>query len=60
MFLYGSGTRTMSVMLIDVSEEGNLESLAALGFLLLASALIIVGLASSLLERDLMLRRERG
>jgi iron(III) transport system permease protein len=50
----------MSVMLIDVSEEGNLESLAALGFLLLASALIIVGLASSLLERDLMLRRERG
>jgi len=60
MFLYGPKTRTMSVMLMDMSEEGNFESLAALGFLLLASTLIIVGLASSLLGRDFMLRRERG
>jgi len=60
MFLYGPNTRTMSVMLMDMSEEGNFESLAALGFLLLASTLVIVGLASSLLGRDFMLRRERG
>ena len=60
MFLYGPKTRTMSVMLMDMSEEGNFESLAALGFLLLASTLIIVVLASSLLGRDFMLRRERG
>jgi iron(III) transport system permease protein len=60
MFLYGPKTRTMSVMLMDMSEEGNFESLAALGFLLLASTLIIVGLATSLLGRDFMLRRERG
>jgi iron(III) transport system permease protein len=60
MFLYGPKTRTMSVMLMDMSEEGTFESLAALGFLLLASTLIIVGLASSLLGRDFMLRRERG
>ncbi|MEJ0015494.1 MAG: iron ABC transporter permease [Acetobacteraceae bacterium] len=60
MFLYGPNTRTMSVMLMDMSEEGNFEHLAALGFLLLASTLIIVGLASSLLGRDFMLRRERG
>jgi iron(III) transport system permease protein len=60
MFLYGPKTRTMSVMLMDMSEEGNFESLAALGFLLLASTIIIVGLASSLLGRDFMLRRERG
>ena len=60
MFLYGPKTRTMSVMLMDMSEEGNFEHLAALGFLLLASTLIIVGLASSLLGRDFMLRRERG
>jgi iron(III) transport system permease protein len=60
MFLYGPKTRTMSVMLMDMSEEGNFESLAALGFLLLASTLVIVVLASSLLGRDFMLRRERG
>src|SRR5579872_891638 len=60
MFLYGPKTRTMSVMLMDMSEEGNFESLAALGFLLLASTIVIVGLASSLLGRDFMLRRERA
>lgn len=59
MFLYGPKTRTMSVMLMDMSEEGNFESLAALGFLLLALTLIIVGSATALLGRDFMLRRER-
>ena len=47
-------------MLMDMSEEGNFESLAALGFLLLASTLVIVALASILLGRDFMLRRERA
>ncbi len=60
MFLYGPNTRTMSVMLMDMSEEGNFENLAALGFLLLASTLLIVGVATALLGRDFMLRRERG
>ena len=60
MFLYGPKTRTMSVMLMDMSEEGNFESLAALGFMLLASTLLIVGLATAFLGRDFMLRRERG
>ena len=59
MFLYGPKTRTMSVMLMDMSEEGNFESLAALGFLLLIATLVIVGLATALLGRDFMLRRER-
>jgi iron(III) transport system permease protein len=49
----------MSVMLMDMSEEGNFESLAALGFLLLISTLVIVGIATALLGRDFMLRRER-
>ena len=40
-------------------KEGNFEHLAALGFLLLAATLVIVGLASALLGRDFMLRRER-
>src|SRR6202012_2093225 len=60
MFLYGPKTRTMPVMLMDMSEEGNFENLAALGCLLLASTLLIVGLASGMLGRDFMLRRERG
>ena len=60
MFLYGPKTRTMSVMLMDMSEEGNFETLAALGFMLLASTLVIVGVATSLLGRDFMLRRDRG
>lgn len=59
LFLYGPKTRTMSVMLMDMSEEGNFEHLAALGFLLLAATLVIVGLASAMLGRDFMLRRER-
>ena len=59
MFLYGPKTRTMSVMLMDMSEEGNFEHLAALGFLLLLATLAIVGLASALLGRDFMLRREQ-
>jgi iron(III) transport system permease protein len=59
MFLYGPKTRTMSVMLMDMSEEGNFEHLAALGFLLLLATLAIVGLASALLGRDFMLRRDR-
>jgi len=59
MFLYGPNTRTMSVMLMDMSEEGNFEHLAALGFLLLIATLVIVGLATALLGRDFMLRRER-
>jgi iron(III) transport system permease protein len=59
MFLYGPKTRTMSVMLMDMSEEGNFEHLAALGFLLLLATLVIVGIASALLGRDFMLRRDR-
>ncbi|MGH7043471.1 MAG: ABC transporter permease, partial [Acetobacteraceae bacterium] len=57
MFLYGPHTRTISVVLLDMSEEGNFEYLAALGFILLAATLVIVGLASILLGRDFMLRR---
>jgi iron(III) transport system permease protein len=49
----------MSVMLMDMSEEGNFEHLAALGFLLLLATLVIVGIASAALGRDFMLRRER-
>ncbi len=58
MFLYGPKTRTMSVMLMDMSEEGNFEQLAALGFILLIATLVIVALAWPLIGRDFMQRRE--
>ncbi|MBV9786412.1 MAG: iron ABC transporter permease [Acidisphaera sp.] len=60
MFLYGPKTRTMSVMLMDLSEEGNFEQLAALGFMLLAAIIVIVGAGYALLGRDFMLRRDRA
>ena len=57
IFLYGPDTRTMAVMLFDMSEEGNFEHLAALGFLLLAASVVLVGIAYRLVGRDFMLRR---
>jgi len=60
MFLYGPSTRPMSIMLLDLSEEGNFELLAALGFLLLAATFIIVAVGTRLVGRDFMVRRSRG
>ena len=59
MFLYGPATRPMSVMLLDLSEEGNFELLAALGLLLLVLTFAVVGLGMRLVGRDFMVRRER-
>jgi len=59
MFLYGPRTRTMSVMLLDLSEEGKFEHLAALGFMLLGATIVIVGIGFRLVGGDFMLRRER-
>lgn len=60
MFLYGPNTRPMSIMLLDLSEEGNFELLAALGFLLLAATFIVVAVGMRLVGRDFMVRRDRG
>jgi iron(III) transport system permease protein len=57
IFLYGPDTRTMSVMLFDMSEEGNFEYLAALGLLLLGASIVLVALGYKFLGRDFMLRR---
>ncbi|MCC7271760.1 MAG: iron ABC transporter permease [Alphaproteobacteria bacterium] len=57
IFLYGPDTRTMAVMLFDLSEEGNFERLAALGWLLLAATIVIVAVGYRLVGRDFMLRR---
>ena len=60
LFLYGPHTRTMSVMLMDMSEEGNFEQLSALGFMLLVSTIVIVALGYRLAGRDFMERRDRS
>ncbi len=57
LFLYGPKTRTMSVMLLDLSEEGNFERLAALGFMLLIATMVIVAIGFRFVGRDFMQRR---
>lgn len=57
MFLYGPNTRPMSIMLLDLSEEGNFELLAALGFLLLAATAVVVAIGMRLVGRDFMVKR---
>ena len=57
IFLYGPDTRTMSVLLFDMSEEGRFEILAAFGLLLLLATIAIVALGYRLVGRDFMVRR---
>jgi iron(III) transport system permease protein len=57
IFLVGPNTRTMAVLLYDLSEAGNFEVLAALGGILLVITLALVGAGMKLLGRDFMLRR---
>lgn len=57
IFLVGPRTRTMSVVLYDLSEAGNFEVLAAFGGLLLVVTMVFVGIGMKLVGRDFMLRR---
>lgn len=57
VFLVGPRTRTMAVLLYDLSEAGNFEVLAAFGGLLLAITLVLVAIGMKLAGRDFMLRR---
>jgi iron(III) transport system permease protein len=53
IFLVGPNTRVISVMLFDLSEEGNFEVLAALGAILLV---ITAAIGFRVIGRDFMLR----
>ena len=44
IFLSGPNTRVMSVLLFDLTEEGNFEVLSALGMILLVTTLIIAAI----------------
>lgn len=57
IFLTSPRTRVMSVLILDLSEEGRLEPLAALGGILLVVTVIIVALGFRIVGRDFMLRR---
>ena len=56
IFLVGPNTRTMAVLLYDLSEAGNFEVLAALGGILLAITFALVAIGMRLAGRDFMLR----
>ena len=56
IFLVGPHTRVISVMLFDLSEEGNFEVLSALGAVLLLATIVIAALAFRVVGRDFMLR----
>ena len=58
IFLVGPRTRTMSVLLYDLTEQGNFEVVSAFGGILLVITLAIVGIGMKLVGRDFMLRRE--
>jgi iron(III) transport system permease protein len=58
IFLVGPTTRVVSVVLLDMSEEGRLELLAALGTVLLVIIVAVVALGMRIMGRDFMLRRE--
>ena len=56
IFLVGPNTRTMAVLLYNLSEAGNFEVLAALGGILLVITFVLVGIGMRLAGRDFMLR----
>ena len=49
--------RVISGMMLDLSENGSFEILAALGFFLLGATILIVLLGYKIIGRDFMLRR---
>ena len=57
IFLYGPDTRTVSVMIFDLSEEGNFEHLSALALLLQLLTIPLVWIGFKIVGRDFMLRR---
>ena len=57
IFLVSAHTRVISVLMLDLSENGSFETLAALGFFLLGVTILIVLLGYKLVGRDFLLRR---
>lgn len=60
IFLIGPKTRLVSVLVLDMSEEGRYEHLAALGCVLLVILSLLVWAGFKIAGRDFMLRRDAG
>jgi iron(III) transport system permease protein len=57
IFLYSINTQVLSVLLFDKSDEGNFESLASIGLILVVITVALILVGFRLLGRDFMLRR---
>jgi iron(III) transport system permease protein len=57
VFLSGPTSRVVSVLTLDLSEQGNYEILAAMGVVLVAIVTLVVAVGMRVAGRDFMLRR---
>ena len=57
VFLSGPESRVVSVLTLDLSEQGNYEILAAMGVVLVAIVTLVVAAGMRVAGRDFMLRR---
>lgn len=57
VFLTGPGSRVVSVLTLDLSEQGNYETLAAMGVVLVLIVTVVVAIGMKVAGRDFMLRR---
>ena len=57
VFLTGPESRVVSVLTLDLSEQGNYEVLSAMGVVLVLITTFVVGLGMRVAGRDFMLRR---
>ncbi len=57
IFLTGPESRVVSVLTLDLSEQGNYETLAAMGVVLVVVTTLVVAAGMRIAGRDFMLRR---
>jgi iron(III) transport system permease protein len=57
VFLTGPQSRVMSVLTLDMSEQGQYEILSAMGIVLVLMTTLVVGLGMKIAGRDFMIRR---
>lgn len=57
VFLTGPESRVVSVLTLDLSEQGNYETLAAMGVVLVVIVTLVVAVGMKVAGRDFMLRR---
>ncbi|RYF80478.1 MAG: iron ABC transporter permease, partial [Comamonadaceae bacterium] len=57
VFLTGPQSRVVSVLTLDLSEQGNYETLAAMGVVLVVITTLVVAAGMRIAGRDFMLRR---